>query len=81
MMRKRIFHHYIHITRRLFNVMGKSKSGINPILVKCGLAVALTFAGFLYSHFRAKRIKPSITSPKGNLSSNFFIYIYILTFL
>lgn len=50
--------------------MVKSKGGLNPILLKCGLAVAFTFAGFLYSHFRAKRIKPPIISPKGNLPSH-----------
>ncbi|WJX91982.1 hypothetical protein P8452_73689 [Trifolium repens] len=40
---------------------------MRPILLKCGLALALTFAGFLYCHFRTRRIKPS---PKGHLSGH-----------
>ncbi|KAJ1390935.1 hypothetical protein SESBI_37037 [Sesbania bispinosa] len=43
---------------------------MKPILLKCGLALALTFAGFLYSHMRTRRIKPSATSPKGNPSGH-----------
>ncbi|KAJ1420245.1 hypothetical protein SESBI_14376 [Sesbania bispinosa] len=43
---------------------------MKPILLKCGLALALTFAGFLYSHMRTRRIKPSGTSPRGNPSGH-----------
>lgn len=47
-------------------MMVREESGrMKPILLKCGLALALTFAGFIYSHIRARRIKPpSATSPK-----------------
>ncbi|GAU24771.1 hypothetical protein TSUD_356000 [Trifolium subterraneum] len=53
--------------RRYFNVIVREDKGMRPIVLKCGLALALTFAGFLYSHFRTKRIKPS---PKGHLSGH-----------
>ena len=42
------------------------KKCMKPFLLKCGLALALTFAGFLYSHIRTKRIKHSTTSPRGH---------------
>ncbi|XP_045788274.1 protein CHUP1, chloroplastic [Trifolium pratense] len=52
------------IYRRFFNVIVREDKGMRPIVLKCGLALALTFAGFLYSNLRTRRIKPS---PKGNL--------------
>ncbi|TKY64425.1 CHUP1 [Spatholobus suberectus] len=54
------------IVRRLLNVIGREeKSKMKPILLKCGLALALTLAGFLFSHNRTRRIKPPATSPGG----------------
>ncbi|KAF5192613.1 Chup1 protein [Thalictrum thalictroides] len=41
--------------------MMKDKRGINPLLLKLGVALAISFAGFLYSHIRTRRI--SSTSP------------------
>ncbi|WVZ26094.1 hypothetical protein V8G54_004638 [Vigna mungo] len=53
---------------RFFGLITKEEKGMKPFLLKCGLALALTFAGLLYSHIGAKRIKPSPTSPKGQPS-------------
>ncbi|GMH17637.1 hypothetical protein Nepgr_019478 [Nepenthes gracilis] len=39
-------------------MMLKERKGINPLLIKFGIALALSFAGFLYSRIRTKRIKP-----------------------
>lgn len=55
------------IFTRFFNLIARDDKGMKPILLKCGLALALTFAGFLFSHFRTKRIKPS---PKGPSSGH-----------
>ncbi|KAL1298254.1 hypothetical protein HN51_042634 [Arachis hypogaea] len=42
----------------------REEKGPKPFIVKLGLALALSFAGFIYSHLRAKRVKPSNnTSP------------------
>ncbi|GAB2293451.1 hypothetical protein Dimus_027651 [Dionaea muscipula] len=38
----------------------KERKGIDPALLKFGVALALSFAGFLYSRMRAKRIKPPL---------------------
>jgi len=62
------------IFTRFFNLIVREDKGMKPILLKCGLALALTFAGFLFSHFRIKRIKPS---PKGPSSGLFFSSSYI----
>ncbi|KAK7381711.1 hypothetical protein VNO80_00258 [Phaseolus coccineus] len=56
--------------RRFFSSITKEEKGMKPFLLKCGLALALAFAGFLYSHIGAKRIKPSPTSPKGHPSGH-----------
>ncbi|XP_020227631.1 protein CHUP1, chloroplastic [Cajanus cajan] len=48
----------------------KEEKSMKPFLLKCGLALALTLAGFLYSHVRTKRIKPSATSPRGHPSDH-----------
>ncbi|CAL0308737.1 unnamed protein product [Lupinus luteus] len=45
--------------KRFLNFIVKEKKVMKPIAVKCGLALALTFAGFLYSRRRLRRIKPS----------------------
>ncbi|KAK7261759.1 hypothetical protein RIF29_28078 [Crotalaria pallida] len=46
-------------------IMGEEK-GVKPALLKFGLALALSFAGFIYSRLNTRRIKPS--SPKGSPS-------------
>lgn len=40
-------------------MMTKERKDIRPLLVKFGVALALSFAGFLYSRIRTKRINPS----------------------
>ncbi|TKY48226.1 CHUP1 [Spatholobus suberectus] len=45
-------------------MMIREERGVKPILLKLGLALALSFAGFLYSRLRIRRIKPS-KSRKG----------------
>ncbi|CAJ1955348.1 unnamed protein product [Sphenostylis stenocarpa] len=37
----------------------REEKGVKLVLLKFGLALALSFAGFLYSRFRIRRIKPS----------------------
>ncbi|GAB4850359.1 hypothetical protein Ancab_029661 [Ancistrocladus abbreviatus] len=39
------------------------RQGVKPLLIKFGVALALSFAGFLYSRLRTKRIKPPPQSP------------------
>jgi len=56
---------------RFFGFITKEEKGMKPFLLKCGLALALTFAGILYSQIGVKRIKPSPTSPKGHPSGLF----------
>ncbi|KAK7294280.1 hypothetical protein RJT34_17167 [Clitoria ternatea] len=51
-------------------VIGREERAMKPILLKCGLALAVTFAGFLFSQYRTKRIKPCPTSPKRHPSGN-----------
>lgn len=43
--------------------MINEKKVLKPFLVKFGVALALSFAGFLYSRIRTKRIKPSDPPP------------------
>ena len=43
---------------------------IKPLLVKFGVALALSFAGFLYSRLRTRRIKPSQPPPCHSGSSS-----------
>jgi len=64
------------IGRRFFKLLAKEEKSMKPFLLKCGLALALAFAGLLYSHIGAKRIKPSPTSPKGHPSG---LFINMLT--
>lgn len=77
-----IFHYIIilmekRIVRRFLNVMVREEKGMKPILLKCGLALALTFAGFLYSHFRTRRIKPSpANSSIGHHSGLFLNFLW-----
>ncbi|KAJ1380677.1 hypothetical protein SESBI_45818 [Sesbania bispinosa] len=49
--------------------MKTEKRGVKPTLLKFGLAVALSFAGFLYSRLRTGRIKPSTKSPPSGHGS------------
>ncbi|MED6219629.1 hypothetical protein PIB30_037515 [Stylosanthes scabra] len=57
------------IIRRAFNNMVGDEKGMKPLMLKCGLALALTFGGFLYTHFRTKRIKFPYSTPKSLLYS------------
>lgn len=51
--------------------MVREKRDINPLLLKFGVALALSFAGFLYSRFRTRRVKPSQPPPTSPRSSNY----------
>ncbi|KNA16301.1 hypothetical protein SOVF_090400 [Spinacia oleracea] len=51
-------------------MMINGRRDIKPILVKFGVALALSFAGFLYSRVRIKRIKPSGPSPSPTVSDS-----------
>ncbi|KAK6911984.1 hypothetical protein RJ641_024077 [Dillenia turbinata] len=44
----------------------KEQKDIRPLLLKFGVAVALSFAGFLYSRLRINRIKPSNSSSSSS---------------
>lgn len=44
-------------------MMGGKNRDIKPLLLKFGVALALSFAGFLYSRLRTRRIKPSQPPP------------------
>ncbi|PIA42881.1 hypothetical protein AQUCO_02000378v1 [Aquilegia coerulea] len=44
-------------------MMKDNKRGINPLLLKLGVALAISFAGFLYSHIRTRRISSTSTPP------------------
>ena len=44
-------------------MMIKERRDVKPLLVKFGVALALSFAGFLYSRIRTKRIKPPDSPP------------------
>ncbi|KAK9282514.1 hypothetical protein L1049_005434 [Liquidambar formosana] len=44
-------------------MMVREKKDINPFLLKLGVALALSFAGFLYSRLRTRRITPSHPPP------------------
>ncbi|XP_050384167.1 protein CHUP1, chloroplastic-like [Argentina anserina] len=46
--------------------MAVKNRDIKPLLVKFGVALALSFAGFLYSRFRTRRIKPSQPPPRSS---------------
>ncbi|KAB1218482.1 Protein CHUP1, chloroplastic [Morella rubra] len=46
--------------------MGREKRDIKPLLLKFGMALALSFAGFLYSRLRTRRIKPSPPPAPGS---------------
>lgn len=43
----------------------KDKRGLKPIIVKLGVALAISFAGFLYSHFRTRRIASNSSPPSS----------------
>ena len=44
-------------------MMLKEKRDLMPLLVKFGVAVALSFAGFLYSRLRTRKTKPYLPPP------------------
>lgn len=44
----------------------KERKDIRPLLVKFGVALAISFAGFLYSRIATKRIKPSDSPPPAS---------------
>lgn len=48
--------------------MVRDKRDIRPILLKFGVALALSFAGFLFSRFRTRRVKPRLPPPTGSPS-------------
>lgn len=60
-------------------LMMREEKGAKPFIVKLGLALALSFAGFIYSRFRARRIKPNNTSPQGHPSGLFLPHVNILS--
>ncbi|OVA14458.1 hypothetical protein BVC80_1361g10 [Macleaya cordata] len=45
--------------------MMKDKRDIRPLLIKLGVAFALSFAGFVYSQLRTKRLRQSSTPPSS----------------
>lgn len=51
-------------------MMVREKRDINPLLLKFGVALALSFAGFLYSRLRARRIKLSPPPPSPRSSDD-----------
>jgi len=57
--------------RLVVTMVIRQEKGVEPVLLKFGLALALSFAGFLYSRFRIRRIKPS-QSRKGGSFGWFF---------
>lgn len=68
------------IIKRFLNVIGREEKGMKPIVLKFGLALALTFAGFVYCRIRVRRIKPSPTSPRRHPSGLFLLHINISLF-
>lgn len=54
--------------RRFPNMQAREKRDINPVLLKFGVALALSFAGFLFSRFRTRRIKSSPPPPSPRSS-------------
>ncbi|KAK0597512.1 hypothetical protein LWI29_026063 [Acer saccharum] len=46
------------------------KRGIKPILVKLGVALSLSFAGFIYARLRNHRAKPSLPPPPPSTRSS-----------
>ncbi|KAK2654585.1 hypothetical protein Ddye_014441 [Dipteronia dyeriana] len=46
------------------------KRDIRPILVKLGVALSLSFAGFIYARLRNNRAKPSLPPPPSTRSSD-----------
>ncbi|KAI3865934.1 hypothetical protein MKW92_032962 [Papaver armeniacum] len=53
----------------IFKMM-KDKKDIRPLLVKLGVAFALSFAGFVYSQFKIRRLNQSITPPPSPSASS-----------
>ncbi|KAI4355567.1 hypothetical protein L6164_004327 [Bauhinia variegata] len=48
----------------------RDKRDIKPVLLKFGVALALSLAGFLYSRLRTRRFKPSTTQPSARPSDH-----------
>ena len=63
-------------------MMMKEQRDIKPLLLKFGVALAISFARFLLSRLRTKRIKPSSPphSPRS-LGSHFFFPLYQIVLL
>lgn len=69
----------------------KEKSDIKPIILKVGVALALSFASFLYSRLKARRVNRSLPppppppqSPRSSGLENFLTFLflfYLLLFL
>ncbi|KAM5579217.1 protein CHUP1, chloroplastic [Rosa sericea] len=51
-------------------IMAVKSRDIKPLLLKFGVALALSFAGFLYSRLRTRRIKPSQPPPRSSDTEN-----------
>ncbi|PON81086.1 actin binding protein family [Trema orientale] len=49
----------------------KVKSDMKPLILKFGMALALSFAGFLCSRLRTRRTKPSLPPPPSPRSSDY----------
>ncbi|OMO70924.1 hypothetical protein CCACVL1_18569 [Corchorus capsularis] len=47
-------------------MMLKEKRDLRPLLVKFGVAIALSFAGFLYSRLKTRKIKPYLPPPPSS---------------
>ncbi|XP_048331440.2 protein CHUP1, chloroplastic [Ziziphus jujuba] len=51
-------------------MMTGDKGNIKPLLLKVGVALALSFAGFLFSRLRSRRVQPSLHPPTSPRSSD-----------
>ncbi|XP_042516666.1 protein CHUP1, chloroplastic-like [Macadamia integrifolia] len=53
----------VSYTMAILLLMTKDKRDMRPLFLKLGVALALSFVGFLYSQLRTRRIPPSLPPP------------------
>lgn len=62
-------------------MVGGKNRDIKPLLLKVGVAFALSFAGFLFSRLKTRKMKPSLPPPRSPCSSGLSSHFILISFI